>query len=266
MRKRIWQRWHNPTGCTAPVFLVGCGRSGTTMLIFHLNRLWEIDLYNEDHPAAFQNWRLRDLTVIEELINHSYASMILFKPILDTYRTHVLLSRFPKAKTIFAFRHYDDVVNSSLKKFGTANRINHVRSWIEEDFSEFSAVPPPEETKSFIRSRWKPSLTPESGAALYWLFQNRLFFDLHLDKEVRVKLVSYESLVRNPEREFKSLCQFLELPCKPTVAQGVFASSIGRDQPSEIDSVIRADCEKLWQLLCKHKNAQPEAEFKRNEL
>lgn len=250
LRRRIWHHWHNPIGQTMPGFLVGCGRSGTNMLVFHLSKLWQVELYNEDNPAAFQNWRLRDLSIIERLIARSHAQITIFKPILDTYRTNVLLSRFPTARLIFIFRHHTDVINSSLKKFGITNRIDHVNSWIKEDFDEFASAPPPENTKAAVRSRWKPSLSPESGAALYWLFQNRLYFDLGLHRNERVMLINYETVVSEPLREFERICQFLGVAFKPELAEGVYSSSVKRDPAPRIAGEILADCDDLWRSLC----------------
>ncbi len=221
------------------------------MIVHHLSRSWRTELYNEDNPAAFELWRLRDLSIIEELIDRSQAQWVLFKPILDTYQTQILLSRFPNAKFIFVFRHYDDVINSSLKRFGRQNRIRNVNNWINNDFGEFRKVPPPEKTKALIRSLWKPSLNQEAGGALYWLFQNRLFYDLDLDQNERVKLVRYESVVSNPDGEFKSLCQFLNLEFEPQITNGIFSSSIKRSDPPEVDPEIRAACEELWLDLCR---------------
>ena len=249
MRRRIWQRWNNPTGQSAPAFLIGCGRSGTSLIVYQLSKSWQTELYNEDNSAAFYKWRLRDLEIIENLIHQSYAKVVLFKPILDTYRINDLLTRFPDAKVLFAYRHFDDVINSSLKRFGITNRINHVDSWIQEDFREFAAALPPEATKAFIRSRWKPAMNPESGAALYWLFQNRLYFDLGLDRDERVKLISYEAVVSDPVNEFKSLCEFLGILYEPLIAEGVFSSSIKRDPPPYVDADIREDCEELRRRL-----------------
>jgi hypothetical protein len=232
-----------------PAFLIGCGRSGTSLIVYQISKSWLTELYNEDNPAAFLRWRLRDLQVVEHLVARSYARVVLFKPILDTYRIHELLNRFPDAKVVFAYRHFDDVINSSLKRFGTDNRIHHVDSWILEDFKEFAACPPPEETKSFIRSRWRPGLNPQTGAALYWLFQNRLYFDLRLDRDERVKLISYEAVVANPVIEFQSLCSFLGIPYEPLISEGVYSSSIKKDAPPEVDELIRKDCETLWQTM-----------------
>ena len=255
LRKSIWRYWHNPKGQTLPIFLVGSGRSGTNMLVYYLSRLWHIELYNEDNPAAFKDWRLRELKNVRMLIDRSQAHIALFKPILDTYRVHVLLSRFPESKVLFAFRHYNDVINSSLKKFGVTNRINHVKAWMNEDFGEFAIAPPPKTIKDFIRSLWKPSLSPESGAALFWLFHNQLFYDLNLGQNERVKLVRYESVVSEPIEEFKKICHFINVPFEPYITKGVHSSSIKRDSSPEIDPEIQVACESLWQSLCQREGS-----------
>lgn len=252
VRKRFWQSWQNPSGQTRPVFLVGCGRSGTTMLIRHLGRSCFLDVFNEDHPAVFVNWRLRDLAVVETVIVDSHAVIALIKPILNTYQTCQLLAHFPTAKVIFAYRHYNDVINSSLKRFGTMNRYNHVHSWMGDDFGEFPLVPIPEPTKELIRCLWRRTLNPESGAALYWLFYNALFFDLHLDQNERVYLSQYKTLVSQPEHELQDICAFLDLSYEAKMAEGIFTSSIARDDSPVIDELIRDACDMLWQRLCQH--------------
>src|SRR5688500_17650022 len=60
VRRSLWRRWHNPRAVSMSVFLIGCGRSGTNMVTRRLARSWQVDFYNEDHPAAFENYLLRD--------------------------------------------------------------------------------------------------------------------------------------------------------------------------------------------------------------
>lgn len=246
-RKSFWQRLY--TGTSTPVFLVGCGRSGTSMLIWQLDKSWQIQLYNENHPAAFDNFRLRDLKTIETLTQSSRAPVTLYKPILDTNMTPMLMQRFPTSKVIFAFRHYDDVINSSLKKFGTHNRINHVKRWMEDDFAELSAAPPPESSKNFVRERWQPDMSPEEGAALFWLFYNRLYYDLPLHGNERVDLIRYETLVAEPRQEFERLTRFMGLTFEERMVEGVFASSVKRDKSPALRDSLRADCDALYHQL-----------------
>ena len=152
-------------------------------------------------------------------------------------------------RAIFTFRHYDEVINSSLKRFGAENRMNHVRSWMNEDFSEFSLEPPPEETKQFIQSRWQPSLSLESGAALYWLFYNRLYFDLGLDSRPNVLLVKYEDLCTDPEHHFKKLFGFVGCELSEAHLTDVYSSSIRKHDPPALGSDITSTCERLMHRL-----------------
>ncbi len=249
LKKRVQRRLNNPDGASVPIFLVGCGRSGTSMFIWQLDKSWQIELYNEDHPAAFDLYRLRDYEVIEGLVEQSQAPFTLLKPILDTVQTLRLLEHFAGSKAIFAFRHYTDVINSSLKKFGTYNRLNHVKGWIEEDFAEFDVCPPPEASKSLIRSLWQDDLSPEEGAALYWLFYNRLYYDLGLHDDPRVILIRYETLVTEPREQFEKVIAFLGAAFEEKMVEGVHAKSINKNDSPPLRPAIMLACERLYDQL-----------------
>ncbi len=246
IRRQLWQA---SGGRSKPAFIFGCGRSGTSLLLYGLSRTWQVEAFNEDHKLAFEDYRLRDWAKIKALIEGSRAPLVLFKPILSTPLADGALSQFPNARAIFVYRHYSDVVNSSLARFGRDNRINHVRAWMANDFGEFAFSPPPEPTKNIIRKFWRPELNPESGAALYWLFYNRLFFDLKLSADSRTQLVKYEAAVRRPNVWFRSLAEFLGIQYEPAMSDGVYESSINRDPAPPIQAEIEDQCEQLWQEL-----------------
>ncbi|MFZ0544618.1 MAG: hypothetical protein WAM60_04240 [Candidatus Promineifilaceae bacterium] len=247
--RQLQQRTYNPDGRSIPAFLIGCGRSGTSMLVLQLGRSWQLDIYNENNSAAFENWFLRPLPVIQQLVAASRAPIVLFKPILETYRACLLLEQFPNAKILFTFRHYDDVINSSIKKFGPRDRIDHVNNWINDNFSEFADRLPPMETQHYIRDCWRPGFSPEEGAALYWLFQNRLYFDLGLVENDSAQLISYEAVVSNPVEEMIALCNFLGVNFEQQMAAGIFDSSIQRSPAPTIAPHLRQECEQMWQRL-----------------
>ncbi len=207
-------------------------------------------MYEEDHPAAFENFRLRDDKSVEGLIAQRRAPVALFKPILSTIRTGRLLQRFPSAKAIFMFRHYGKVIPSSLKRFGINNRLAHVNGWVRNNFAEFASSLPPLTTQAMVRSLWSPSLTPESGCALYWLFYNQLYFDLQLDESPRVTLVRYETLIREPVKTFKRLCSFTGISYTPQMVEDIYTSSVQQTTPLDLDADIREACDLMWERLC----------------
>lgn len=219
------------------------------MIVFHLERSWQVDLYNENNPEAFNNFRLRSPEVVEALVEQSLAKVVLFKPILSTQQSKTLLSRFPESKVIFAFRHYHDVINSSINRFGPDNWLDRVNKWGINDFSEFGEDQPPNRTKESFRSLWRTGLTPAEGVALYWMFYNQLYFELNLKTHDRAMLVEYESIVRKPKIEFARICQFMEIEFDPAFVDGVFKSSIRKSAPVDLSPDLQEECEDLWVSL-----------------
>ncbi|MGD8750765.1 MAG: sulfotransferase [Anaerolineales bacterium] len=249
LRQDLLRKWHNPELQTKPIFVVGCGRSGTTMLLRQLSTSWQIEPFNEDHPTAFDNWRLRRLDAIKDIINGCQAPIALFKPILNTTQSNEFLTTFPDAKILFVYRNYNDVINSSLKSFGVENRRNHIKRWMSNDFDEFAFAPPPEKTKRLVRSLWNPLINNETGAALYWLFYNRLYYDMGMDNDERIILVNYEDLAQNPRSGFERVTRFIGVSYSEKMIDGVFTTSLRKDpSPSVAEKVIHA-CQELWQNL-----------------
>lgn len=247
-RQQVGLRITNPTHQSIPVFLVGCGRSGTNMLVRRLSRSWQVDTFNEGNPAAFDNWRIKNDQTIQQLVQQSHTPIVLFKPILDTFQARRFLEAFDKAKIIFAYRHYTGVVDSGLRRFGENNWNRYVEQWVTTDFVDFAQAPLPEATKQAIRSLWRPDLSPAGGYALYWLLRNRLYFDLELIHDTRVKAVQYEQMVRQPKQEFRELCRWLGIFYSRRFPAGIHTSSLKKEVPN-IPHDIRQACNQLWDRL-----------------
>ena len=118
-KKLTYQRL-NPSPTEAiPVFLVGCQRSGTNMLMDVLDRSWETWTYNEaDHSPAFNKYRIRQNLVLDELLRKARARYVVFKPLSDSQWTDWLLSVRPSAKALWLYRGYWDVAGSAERKWG----------------------------------------------------------------------------------------------------------------------------------------------------
>lgn len=219
------------------------------MISGNLAKSEEVQLYNEDDPAAFDRYLLKDKNSIQKLIESSDSSIVLFKPILDTHHSALWLDQFPGAKILFVFRHFYDVVNSSLRRFGPVKWPKTVSGWIRREFTTVSPPLPPISTRSSVKQLWLPDLAPESASALYWYYFNRLYFDLELPKRSEVRLISYESLVTHPEEEMRDVCRFLCADYAPMMVEGITTSSINKDPLPNIENAILNECTSLWSQL-----------------
>lgn len=229
-------------------FLMGCGESGTQMLISRLGRTWQVEVVSEGDPAAFRNGWLTDLETVGRVAAERRGRCVLFEPILDTPRIPEILARFREARVLFALRHFEPVIRSGLQRFGPEGWPGRVAGWAASDFSGFQA-PVPEATCRRVRGLWRPDLDRESMAALYWLFYSGLHEDMDLAKDPRVRLVHYEAVLDDPVEQLRGLCRFLGVGYRSAMAEGVRASKAA-PEPLAIDPEIRSACEALYERLC----------------
>jgi hypothetical protein len=247
VRAEHWtrRRLQGPRHGARAAFLVGCGRSGTNMLVDRLSRSWELEPVNEYDPTAFQEWWLRDLDTVAAVARRSRARSVLFKPILDTPRVPELLERCPEAQVLYAARQWPDVVRSALALFGPHNWPSRVAGWMADDFAEFGAAVP-EGTRRRVRSLWRADLDPASATALYWLFYTGLYFDLGLNADPRVRLVCYEAVLEQPEAQLREICHFLGIGSRPRMAAGVAPLNRHTAAPLAVEPAVADACDALY--------------------
>lgn len=237
-------------GPNTAAFLVGCQRSGTTMTIAVFEQSPEMWVYGEDHPAAFDNFRLRPRERVAALVRRSFVSPVLFKPICDSQLADQLLSEHPGSKVLWIYRNYRDVANSLVRKFGDHQKEIicgiHDRDW---DRLGWRGERLPQDLIELATELWRPEMLAEEAGALVWLIRNRFFFDLGLLGDERVLLVRYEDLVRTPLQGFGRMFSFLGAPFDPAIVADVHDSSVGRHAFPEIDERVRSRCDDLLRRL-----------------
>jgi len=234
------------SGTPLPVFVIGSGRSGTDLLMHCLSQSLEVALLNEDHPAAFQNWRLRDLDVVGRAIHAQRAPVVLLKPIVETQRVAELLDSFPDGRALFIVRHWHDNVNSRAKFFGDDQQ-RMVEGWLRTDFARFPALP--EEIRHVVREAWSSSSTVATAAAVGWLVVNATYEYLGLTGDERVHKLLYEELVQNGEGTLREVCAFVGVPFDPAMLREIYGSSVRKSAPPEVPAVLAERCERLWTQL-----------------
>lgn len=238
-----WVRRREPAQV---VFVAGMQRSGTNMLMDRLERSYLTDVYHERDPRAFDNYRMRDRTVIRRLVAHSRAPTFVIKALCELDRLGALMAEFAPAKTVWIVRDYRDAVRSALVSFGNFTRqVSRIAA--DRNVDDWRAGGMSEATHAIVRGLWHMGMSEASAAALIWYFRNVLYFEQGFDSDPRVRLVSYERLVQAPQQECSAIFAFLGVPYSEYITRGVFAGSVRHRAMTDIEPAVARLCEELAQ-------------------
>ena len=98
------------------LFVFGHQRSGTNVLVETLAAGLDCDVLNEDHPDAFDDFRLRQDGAVQALVAASRKGCLL-KPITDSLRFREVMQSVPRSAGVFIIRNPLEVVPSFLMEF-----------------------------------------------------------------------------------------------------------------------------------------------------
>jgi sulfotransferase family protein len=230
------------------VFVTGVQRSGTNMLMQVLERHPAIDVYHEGDSRAFDNYEMHSKAVIQGIIQKSPFPIVTIKALLEGHDLLSLMDYFKPAKAIWMFRHYDDVVNSSLKNWpGWRNKIEEVIK--DRDRGDWRGLGMTDETYRILKDLYSPNMDDASVNALFWMYRNQLFFDQKLDLDDRILLVSYEWLVQNVDAACSGVTRFFGASPDSEMGCKVSSSSIGKNAAPEIIPGVRSACDEMLERL-----------------
>lgn len=226
-------------------FVAGVQRSGTNMMMDVLERSWETDVYHERDQRAFDNYQMRDMSIIQELHRKSVCPLFVIKSLCELQDLTQLMTLFAPAKTVWVTRDYDDIVNSMLISFRNQAKQIHALAEDREMGGWWLGKGISEETFAIVKEFATDDLDDASAAALQWYFRSKLFFEQNFETDDRVLVVKYEKLVVSPAKEFERIFNFLDLKFSKRVSKKVFTSSINKRSKPEIKSEIRSLCDDL---------------------
>lgn len=231
-----------------PLFVFGEQRSGTNMMMRIFNRCPSVECYDENDDEAFDNYVLREVSVIDKLIKKSKFKTVAFKPICDSQNAHNLLNTFTNAKAFWIFRHYYDVVNSSLRNFHDHRSYLHDMLY-DKNKAGWRVENVTEENMDMVRYFHKKNIDDASSRALIWYLRNSLYFQQNLETNKRVLLVRYEELVNFPLKNCNLVFNYIETKLKKKYTDQVFKTSINKNKAPLIEKEIEILCKKLLSRL-----------------
>jgi hypothetical protein len=241
-----------------PLFVVGCQRSGTNMIIDVLDKSPDTWVYNENHRKAFDTYRIKPLADRMRLIRNAHCQWVVFKPICDSQNIDRLLADHPGSKAIWVYRRYQYVANSALRKWGERQLELIREAATNENWDYWFVDRMSNERRQLIKELYSEDMSWHTAGALKWYARNAIYFDYGLDQRPeQVKLVKYEDLVREPLTQFKAIFDFLNLDFDRGYISELFDTSIQKENFLPIDPQVEELCEEMMSRL--NQALEPEA-------
>lgn len=262
LSKRIYQarkdiqHWMNPADQSDKqiLLIMGCQRSGTSMLLKNMEKDSQIRIFGEKYPETFVqvpgNYRLKPLPEIDQVFETCRYPHIVVKPLVESQNALTLLERYPNAKVIWMYRHYRDVAASNLKNFGNDTGVRDLTPIVNGEWNNWRAEGVSADMQALVKEYFDPNMGVHDGAALFWYVRNMFFYSLNLVDHPRVLLCRYEDLVTQPAPVFKKIYHFSEFG-EPSEAliQSIHARSIGKGKDAGLSQAIDALCNGLLEQL-----------------
>ena len=236
------------------LFIIGCQRSGTTLMTRILHRDWNAKVYFEDSPLSMQageeKLRLKPLQVIKQMIERQPFPLIVMKPLVESQNAIQLLEYFPESRAIWMYRHYKDVASSNLRRFGLENGIRDLRYLVENQTQDWRAEHVPDSIRQIVLTYFSETMNPYDAAALFWYVRNALFFELGLDSHPNVLACQYDELINDPKQTMEKIYTFVHRPYPGShILKMIQNSSLGKGRQIALTKEIESLCEELWDRL-----------------
>lgn len=226
-------------GQARAVFVFGDMRSGTNMLKECFYRTARTAVFNESDPAAFDDFMLRELAVIDRLVQTSPASVVVFKALADSARASELLDHYAESRGIWIYRRYQDVINSAVRTHHWRSTLENLRITLEDPVrARWRRLNLSDSQLALLRRHYDRGLDDNSARALIWYIRNDLYFTQALDADDRVALINYEHLVSSPDEELLRAWEHVGLEHSRRHHAHVSTRSVGKHSEPVIDHEV----------------------------
>lgn len=253
LKKNILQQFKPYAKHKKILFIVGCQRSGTTLM----TRVFRYDLnskifgeYSKLSSQDERKNRLNPLHLVKDEIYKVKAPLIILKPLVESQNILKLLEYFKGSKALWIYRDYKDVALSNLKKFGMNSGINDLRPIVENNASNWRSDKVQKNVRDIIVSNFSENMNPYDAAVLFWYARNCIYIDLELDNNPNVLLCKYEDLITSPTHIFKKIYKFLNQKYPgPWIHKEIHSKSLSKGQDinlsPEVDQLAKRLLDKL---------------------
>jgi len=251
-------RFFRSSAPTGPrfLFVAGVQRSGTNMLMEALDRNKETIVFHETDKRLYENYAIKNVNEIAGLAQKYKAGLITIKCLMESPLLTQLLNKHPSSVGLWPYRHYAPMVRSNLANWaGGRNRIDDIVKDRTAGAWRMNGIK--DETYREVCDLYEEGMNDASAIALFWYYRNKVLFDLEADKDARVRLIDYDTILQSPEQALKKVCEFLNLAYHPYMARSI-QPQIHKDRPDpDIAGNIRERCDTLFEHLKRTEQNQP---------
>jgi len=235
------------------VLIFGCQRSGTTMVQqTFLDRSWRVFILEEHDRRLVGPRPGREETAWQEYstvlrrIHRLPFEVVAAKPLVESASATALMDATEPVKAVWMLRHYQEVAQSNVARFGMDNPYRDLQPIRSRDTLDWRYRGMTEEACETVTALSSRKLSPFDAAALFWWARNQLYFDQRLGEDDRIRILRYERACNRPEEVIGSLSAHIGL----TLPLSSVASRV-RPQPSPpktraLDPEVERLCRKLW--------------------
>ena len=260
-KKKFYQSVLLKSDQQSVLFIVGCQRSGNSIMQDVFNKDLNTKSYHEFSEVSSNDTeagiRLNTLDLVQKEFARVKAPLIVLKPLVESQNVPELLSYFENGLALWMFRHYKDVAQSNVKKFGPQNGINDLRPIVTGERNNWRSEKASPHVRETVARYFSEGMNPYDAAVLFWYARNSIFFDLELDRHPRVMMCSYEDFVLDPEKFVKSVYERLGRPYPAiNLAAEVHANSRKKGKDIEVTPEIEQLAADLYQRLERTYRAQ----------
>jgi len=241
-------------GPEAVLLVLGCQRSGTTLMTRVLGRDPDAKVHPEHGPLTLGDrpryLRLPEPGRLAERVAASRFPVVVLKPLVESQNAATLLAALPGARAVWMFRHWADVARSNLARFGRDNGLRNLRGVVEGGADDWRAEGVAPDVRRVVAEHLAGGVAPLDAAALFWWVRNLHFFAQGLAERPDVATCRYEELVAEPERCLRAVYALLGRPFPgPAILTGVTSASVGLGAGLAFSPEVAARCDALLERL-----------------
>jgi hypothetical protein len=233
------------------VLIFGCQRSGTTMLQqTFLGRSWRVFIL-EEHDRRLvgpgpgeTTWQ--EYSTVLERIRRLPFEVVAAKPLVESASATALMDAAGAVKAVWMLRHYPEVAQSNVSRFGVDNPYRDLEPIRSRDARDWRYRGATEETCETVAALLNRELTPFDAAALFWWTRNQLYFDQRLWADDRIRILRYERACNQPDEVIRSLSDYIGLALPPGSITPRIRAHPFPPETRELDPDVERLCKKLW--------------------